>query len=681
VGKLTVSPLLKLTILFLFLFIIPGLILSYLSIQNIANQKELTEKRLLEEQNDLATNLAGEFEKRLYDNAVSFFKITDSLNTKPALSISILDSLDFVAQAFIVDNQGQFIWPYYLHQSQIKRTYHKSQKFLNEYTKAEKLEFTHTDLKLATQAYDNAFKRAKNKAEQAASLNGLARVSTKRGHNKRAQTHYRTLAEEYGTEIDSEGVPFAYYSLHQLIRPDIFSPDDATYKDIKFILSSLNGGKIPLTDHVELLIKELSEWTATQNFPGKQSKDQIINLTNSIGNKFTFAIREGNLIKQYISGILDPTNWPVAGDFKALIGNSDDQPVLLITNSTSKSSTLVGFKVNLDTLKNKMLSTVIQSDNEFEMEVDITSRHQIAKMGVSPYSMVKELSPLVPSWQIFIKPQNMEIINNYISTKRWVYSIALTFLIAGMFVGIILILRDMSRERRIAQLGSDFVSNVTHELKTPLTSIRMLAETMHLGRVQKKNERLEYLSIIVNETERLTRLINNVLDFSKIEKNKKEYHFEPIDLSDVVQSAVSSMQYWMNEQGFKIESQIELNVKTKADGDAIEQAVLNLLSNAMKYSFERKEINLRLWTENQSTYIQVEDKGIGIPESRQNRIFNKYYRAHVGHEQDKGGAGLGLTVLKHIVDAHRGKIELESNVNQGSIFTIILPVISDLNNS
>jgi signal transduction histidine kinase len=615
VAKLTISPLSKLTILFLFLFFIPGLVLSYLSIQNIANQKELTEKRLIEEQNELATNLARQFQKRLHDYALTFFKMTDSLNTKLPVHISVFDSLDFVAQAFIVDNQGQFIWPYYLHDSQIKQTFPKSQKFLNIFNQAEKLEFTKTDLRGATQVYRSAFKIAKNQAEQAASINGLARVLTKRGFSKQAQNHYRLLAERYGTEIDYPGIPFAYYSLHQLIRPDIFSPDDATYKDIEFILSYLNGGNIPLTDHVELLMKDLSRWTATQVFLDQQSKDEIIHLTNSIRNKFTFAIREGNLIKQYISGTLNPTTWPVAGNFKAIIGNLDAQPVLLITNSTSKSSNLVGFKVNLDTLKNRILSSVIQSETEFEMEVDIKSRQQIAKMDVTPFSMVKELSPLVPSWQIFIKPQSLEIINNYISTRRWVYSITLTFLIAGMFFGIILVLRDMSRERRIAQLRSDFVSNVTHELKTPLTSIRMFAETMHLGRIKKKNERQEYLSIIVNETERLTRLINNVLDFSKIEKNKKEYHFESVDLSDVVQSAVSSMEYWMNERGF------------------------------------------------------------------QNRIFNKYYRAHVGHEQDKGGAGLGLTVLKHIVDAHQGKIELESKVNQGSMFTIILPVISNLVNS
>ena len=119
-AKLLISPISKLTILFLSLFIIPGLVLSYLSIQNNANQKELTEKRLIEEQNELATNLAGQFQKRLHEYVVTFFNIIDSLNTELPSRISVLDSLDFVAQAFIVDNQGQFSWPYYLHESQIK---------------------------------------------------------------------------------------------------------------------------------------------------------------------------------------------------------------------------------------------------------------------------------------------------------------------------------------------------------------------------------------------------------------------------------------------------------------------------------------------------------------------------------------------------------------------------------
>ena len=129
-AKLIKSPLSKLTILFLFLFFIPGLVLSYLSIQNIANQKVLTEKRLIEEQNDLATNLVRQFEKRLYEYAVTFYQMIDSLDTELPAGIFVLNSFDFVSQVFRVDDQGQYIWPYYLHDSQIRQKHPKSKRFL-----------------------------------------------------------------------------------------------------------------------------------------------------------------------------------------------------------------------------------------------------------------------------------------------------------------------------------------------------------------------------------------------------------------------------------------------------------------------------------------------------------------------------------------------------------------------
>jgi signal transduction histidine kinase len=216
------------------------------------------------------------------------------------------------------------------------------------------------------------------------------------------------------------------------------------------------------------------------------------------------------------------------------------------------------------------------------------------------------------------------------------------------------------------------VANVTHELKTPLTSIRMFAETMRMGRIKGKIDQEEYLSIIVNESERLTRLINTVLDFSKIEQGKKRYNLIKTNISKVVQSAIYAMEYSLKEAGFDLKSEIEQNIQTKADADAIEQAVLNLMSNAVKYSNSNKEIEVKLFSKDCSIFIQVADKGIGIPESEQKKIFEKFYRAHTGHEKDTGGAGLGLTVVQHIVDAHNGKIELESKVGEGSTFTIVL---------
>jgi two-component system phosphate regulon sensor histidine kinase PhoR len=133
------------------------------------------------------------------------------------------------------------------------------------------------------------------------------------------------------------------------------------------------------------------------------------------------------------------------------------------------------------------------------------------------------------------------------------------------------------------------------------------------------------------------------------------------------------MEYSFKEAGFILKSEIDQDIQTTADADAIEQAVLNLMSNAVKYSNSNKDIEVKLFSQDDSIFIQVADKGIGIPESEQKKIYEKFYRAHSGHERDTGGAGLGLTVVQHIVDAHNGKIELESNVGEGSTFTIILP--------
>jgi two-component system phosphate regulon sensor histidine kinase PhoR len=242
-----------------------------------------------------------------------------------------------------------------------------------------------------------------------------------------------------------------------------------------------------------------------------------------------------------------------------------------------------------------------------------------------------------------------------------------------MILGIVLVVRDISREKKLAQLRDDFISNVTHELKTPLTSIRMFAETMLMGRIRDGNDEREYLSVIVNESERLTRLINTVLDASKIDLEEKQYHMRTVNLSVIVRKAVNAMSYWLKENGFEIIVEIEQDIMTTGDEDALEQTVNNLLSNAMKYSHHRKEITIRLHRNNGSIRVEVQDRGIGIPESKQSRIFEKYYRAHPEHNADRGGSGLGLAVVKHIVDAHEGTIELKSKVNGGTTVTIVLP--------
>ena len=252
---------------------------------------------------------------------------------------------------------------------------------------------------------------------------------------------------------------------------------------------------------------------------------------------------------------------------------------------------------------------------------------------------------------------------------------ALILVVALTLFGSYLLWRDIRREVALSEMRSQFVSSVSHELKTPLTAIRMFAETLRMRRDSDPRMHAEYLDTIISESERLSRLVDNVLDFSKIERGGKNYRFEPVSLAEVVESAGQTMRHPLEQQGFQllIDSGSEA-ATVRADRDALEQAVLNLLANAMKYSGDAREIALRLRRENGCAVIQVEDHGVGIAPEEHQHIFERFYRAPTRENQLIPGAGLGLTLVQHIAQAHGGGVALESAPGKGSTFSIRIPV-------
>jgi len=238
-----------------------------------------------------------------------------------------------------------------------------------------------------------------------------------------------------------------------------------------------------------------------------------------------------------------------------------------------------------------------------------------------------------------------------------------------------LLLRDVNRDVRMNEVRSQFVASVSHELKTPLTAIRMFAETLAMGRSSDEPARVEYLETIVNESERLARLVDNVLDFSKIEQGKKIYRLRPTRLENVASSAARAMQFPLAQQGFQLHLSVQEEMpELKADPDAIEQAILNLLTNAMKYSGDAREIDLRLGARNGDAIIEVVDHGLGMTPDEQKHVFEKFYRAPSHESQLIAGTGLGLTLVEHIAKAHGGRVEVESAPGAGSTFCIVLPI-------
>ena len=248
----------------------------------------------------------------------------------------------------------------------------------------------------------------------------------------------------------------------------------------------------------------------------------------------------------------------------------------------------------------------------------------------------------------------------------------ISLLLAG---GIVLTHRNIAREMALARLKSDFVSNVSHELRTPLSLIRLYAETLEMGRLKTPEKCHEYYSIIRKESERLTALINNILDFSRIEAGRKEYDFRETDLRELVHNTLESYRYQIEQNGFAFEERISEDVPPlRVDREAMARSLLNLVNNALKYSQDRKFIGVNLFRDNGAVKLEVVDHGIGIPVHEQGKIFEKFYRVGDPLVHNTKGSGLGLSLVRHIVQAHGGQVLVDSAPGRGSKFTITLPV-------
>lgn len=315
-----------------------------------------------------------------------------------------------------------------------------------------------------------------------------------------------------------------------------------------------------------------------------------------------------------------------------------------------------------------------------------------------------EIGEALPHWEMAVYPLNPAQLSQSARTLALTIGLQVAVLLLAISIGGWLIVADLRRHLTLARQKTDFVSNVSHELKTPLTSIRLFAELLAEGRVTDAAKQRSYLQVITAEAARLTRLINNVLDFARIERGEKKYAFTRCDLGAVVSETVETYRPHLEQAGFKLE--LDLPPATtpfavNADRDALAQVLVNLLSNAEKYSADRKEIRLELrlpvarhsnvatplaashpndaehgGTRHRNVElleVRVLDRGLGVPPGTEARIFEQFYRAHDSLSSGIQGSGLGLTLARQIARAHGGEITCEARAGGGSCFNLRLP--------
>lgn len=362
---------------------------------------------------------------------------------------------------------------------------------------------------------------------------------------------------------------------------------------------------------------------------------------------------------------------------------------LTLTNTTGqyliyilRDNLIVGFEINPKLFIEQNLAGKIQSVSrqEFAVTVFDSSNAQIIYSSFNTNDAEVRLSRqlwLIPKYSIGIAPRGRTIeslVDEKIQNNLIMISLLAVFMMAAAFWGY----RNIKKEIELAQIKSDFVSNVSHELRTPLALITMFAETLSLDRVKTEEKKQEYYNIIQQETERLSKIVNKILNFSKIEAGKWKYNFVIKDLTEIVAKVYETYKFHLTNSGFEFEIETTKDLLIgNYDEETISEAVINLIDNAVKYCGDRKYVKLKTGKNTNGFFLEVIDHGIGISLEEQKKIFDKFYRVTSGEIHNTKGTGLGLTLVQHIVEAHKGSISLKSEPGNGSTFTLTFPPKKD----
>jgi signal transduction histidine kinase len=365
---------------------------------------------------------------------------------------------------------------------------------------------------------------------------------------------------------------------------------------------------------------------------------------------------------------------------------SDGLQILLWRRDPAAPGTIFWVQLSLDELK-RDLSGIVRDAGGRPSEVSLAlldAGGQVVAQTSEGFTtdwrqpfVSTEVGEMLPHWEVAAYLIDPGAVARSARTARLTLWMLVPVALIAIGVGSALIIRDIGREMEYARQKTDFVSNVSHELKTPLTSIRMFSDLLSQKPDMSDGKRVEYSGIISREAARLSRLINNLLDFSRMERGEKRYRMESIDAREWIRETVETYRHQIESEGFRLVFRDGLGdggATIRGDRDALSQVVLNLLSNAEKYGGDAREIAVETSRGDGTIDISVLDRGPGIPRRHVARIFDKFYRADDSLSSGIEGSGLGLTLARQIARAHHGDIEYSPRTDCGSRFAVRLPV-------
>jgi signal transduction histidine kinase len=690
----------KIVLLFFLAILLPSLVVGYLSFRTFSERRTIV-RSLLE------SNLwiSGETALRSLEDTLleyekealkpeNFRRLTqpETNDRSQMTSSSVSDKI--LGQPFLLDSEFEVIVPRSrgadISSFRSERD-ESGDPFYDAFREAERIEFSQRDYAQAAELYKKVASDASSEDKIALALGALGRCLLSLEKYDEAYQAYQELSLKYGQLTNEVGHPYGIAAGFQLYEIESrLNGDESGLKYLLDLYEKIRSGtwsmSLSLYDFSIVEIETiLDERTAKGKFPEIQKSYTALKAQKSAFLEDLIFV--DFLKREAIPKMRERSAYSQAANasfpLRFLVSQGEDGCLISYTHLPefrSKRMYYGGFCWDLDSLKKelpKLLTDLEESSRSHFQILDEKGQNVVMDKNELVSGDAVDLSfrrfPL--PWKLLVSQPGFGELARTTRRENFFYGVLLVFIVVLMLLGAILIARDISRESETTHLKTEFVHNISHELKTPLTLIRLYGETLQYKRRLSEEEKDEAYEIITKESERLSHLINNVLDFSRIEMGRKEFDFKKGDLAQVVRDTLESYRYHLEKKGFTIHKEIAADIpEVIFDDEAVTSVLINLLSNALKFSPEEKEVLVRLFRDDGQVVLQVQDKGIGISQKELSRIFDRFYRSRGEAVAEAKGSGLGLTLVKHITEAHGGRVDVESRPGEGTTFSVILPI-------
>jgi signal transduction histidine kinase len=689
----------KILLYYFLAIVLPSIVLGVLAYRGIVNDQAIREREISQQLTETGANIINESDLFISKTEKEFFKKNRMTGIPPPETSFFEDSLlsEFLTEKSVIEGifyikpsgKVQFLESGLLYFPD--RTFNRlnnniQSDFNNRISQAWEYEFQDKNYQEALILYQQLIKINNDKALTASLLIPVARIQKKMLDYTDAINTYMQIEQNYSHEKMNGGIPVGVIALMESARLYLTIGDTLNaLKSTNYLISQTQKSHwdLEVSQFNQLIsacneIIQISdncedEFCREQARQTKSLLDELAILADNTSRQLLFLDKATIALKE--SGFSSPE----AESECRVYMNVEGKPIYFSLFPESGDGQW-GLIYNLPQFIDKLTQIIIPVEKQkpdFQWQLLKEGRELLSQSpgNLSGDIRITSVFPsYLPSWSLVLFRKSPGIMTAFFSASQGIFLYIFLLIVIGLALGLFFTLQIINKELALSRMKSDFISTVSHEFKSPLTSIRQMSEMLFNERIKKESRKKEYYEIMLEQSERLSHLIDNILDFSKIEEGEKVFRFEKVNLTELINHVTSVFQKSVANEGFSVTSSIpQILPELPVDKEAIQQVLYNLLDNAYKYSGESRIIEVITESTGGSVKISVKDFGIGIPHDDQDKIFDRFFRGGNELTRSVKGSGIGLTIVKRIIEAHRGTISLDSTPGKGSTFQVTLP--------